>query len=163
MNRAKKTGFWGREDLEILWGPCPDGGSRLWLGPSDRGTRPRRETHRDHLPGRASGLQWPQTLGRAASARGASPASARRSPCATRPDIPPLLGLHQADSPGGLGGAPRSGVWGGAIALAQSQGGGAPSSGLSTAQGGPGYAPKKTRTPSHQDASNDGVSMVQRR
>src|SRR2546427_10320535 len=88
----------------------------------------------DHLPGRASGLQWPQTLGRAASARGASPASARRSPCATRPDIPHLLGLHQTDSPSGLGGAPRSGVWGGAIALAQYHGGGCQSYWASTAK-----------------------------
>src|SRR6266446_6805857 len=32
------------------------------------------------------------------------------SPCATRPDIPHLLGLHQADGPSGIEGAQRSGL-----------------------------------------------------
>src|SRR5262249_11107026 len=72
-----------------------------------------------------------------------SPPPACRSPCATRPDVSYHAGLHAADGQGSAGslGCPR--LERGAMALAESHGGGAPSDGLSVAQSGQSQTPKK--------------------
>src|SRR5262249_10739640 len=113
------------------------------MGTPDRGARLGGETNGDHLSRCAIGLQWAQTLGRSTAAGGGNAASTRRSACATRSDVSPVLDLHAADRPSRLGGAPRAGLWRGPIALTQHHGRGPQSPGLSAAQGGQGQAPKE--------------------
>src|SRR5262250_2954472 len=69
-----------------------------------------RETHWHHVSRGAVGLQWPHTLGRAASAGGSRPASAGRSAGATSPHVSHQLALHAADGQSRLGSAQRAGV-----------------------------------------------------
>src|SRR5215813_707642 len=108
--RAETARLLGRDGAEILWGESPTGRNPFWLGTPDRGAWLGRETHRAHLSGCASSLQWTQTLGRPASAGGRSASSTRRCACATRPDVPHELNLHAADGPSGIAGAQRAGL-----------------------------------------------------
>lgn len=141
----------GGDDVEILCGHPPDGGSCLGVGAPDRRAWPGRKPQRDPLSGGASGLQWPQTLGRALAAGCPSAASPCRGPCATGPAIAHQCDLHTPHGPSGLASAERTGLERGALALTPYHGRGTQSPGLSLPQGGAGQAA--------QEEQRDGCAL----